>query len=361
MKIVIDAYNADLGGFNSLPEAIRRYDVLNTPWKYESHWYVLSDINGTGWYLGFYLRRAAIDVRGNIYFKTRCTRSISFKNGKFYGCEDMIQQLIEKLTRYVKDFEFIRNCHTRYFTKAVAKKILTRKITSVKDIYKEIMHTSYKDPRYSILQRASDLRGYLNLKMFMLTCKNPEAILTMTDEQIYNIKNSSIMTNCYILGEKLNCQWSEKRLREEAFRLEDKIAEIKLEQMDKINIYDGLPINFDLLPSGWKLVRSEFDAHVCATHFHNCVHSNYWRLIKRHKYIVIRNNDVCAGYQVRDDGDVLLDQIRGIMNTTVPENDYDRILRPFAQHLSSLIDGTLVRNTGTDYDIDNNPHDFLLF
>lgn len=318
---------------NLNPQMQRMMILSNSIFKYIKTFQVISDINGKGWFAGQYSRRPYMSKNGNIYYKTNCQSSITYKNGKIWG--NMSQSvLLHILATNVSQFEFLKDCefitsNRITFPEHVVKSILSGKITSQEDMWKAVAKKSYKNKHWKIVRFCK--QNYIPIMLLELGCRDWEAILDLGYTLPY-IFNSLLRAAC-IVGEKVSCKWSEKRMEEEYKRLSRSVKLIEIESKDNTPVYDLS----NIIDIGYTIVNTERDAFDCSEAFHNCVYSNYWNRIKDHRYLVVHNDTYCVGYQVINRGeDLLLDQIHTIYNgsvTTDVTQAVDRIVKPVLYEL----------------------------
>ena len=327
-----------------LEDSLRHFEEMDDMSKREAvigrnavspskHWLVISDLNGAGWYVAIYVKIPSISNNGNIFFKTICQSSGTYKNGKFYGCMSPISMLRE-INQRVPQFNWCEPITRRLsLPKYIIKDILSNKITSQEVVWKKIAKRSYHDYHWKLIQKCKEH----NFPIILLktVCPNWESI---TPEKLDNWDFRQLVETAYICDQKISCMWSENRVKGELRILQDIRDEKKLLAMNEAHVW----CDSEFISQGFTLIDSERLAFNVKRTFRNCVHDHYWPKIKNHKYICFASNDICIGYQVMPDGDVWLDQCRGICNQQVPNaQDIDTMLRPVAQ---SIVTGWRMRN-----------------
>ena len=320
--------------FSNLNPQMQRMMILSCGLsKYTKTFQVISDINGKGWFVGQYMRRPYMSKNGNIYYKTNCYSSITYKNGKIWG--NMPETaLLRILATDVPQFDFLKDCefitsNRITLPEHVIKSILSGKITSQEDMWKAIAKKSYKNKHWKIIRFCK--QNYISIMLLELGCRDWEAILDLDHTLPYTF--NSLLRSACIVGEKISCKWSEKRMEEEYKRLSRSLKLIEIESKDNTPVYDLS----NIIDTGYTIVNTEREAFDCSEIFHNCVYSNYWNRIKDHRYLVAHNGTYCIGYQIINGGeDLLFDQIHTIYNgsvTTDVMQAVDRIVKPVLYEL----------------------------
>ena len=238
---------------NLNPQMQRMMILSNGVFKYTKTFEVISDINGKGWFAGQYSRRPYMSKNGNIYYKTNCHSSITYKNGKIWG--NMSQSvLLRMLATNVSQFEFLKDCefitsNRITLPEHVVKSILSGKITSQEDVWKAVAKKSYKNKHWKIVRFCK--QNYIPIMLLELGCRDWEAILDIKYEIPYTF-NSLLRAAC-IVGEKVSCKWSERRMEEEYKRLSRSLKLIELESKDNTPVYDLS----NIIDIGYTIVNTE--------------------------------------------------------------------------------------------------------
>jgi hypothetical protein len=313
----------DLQTFDTLSELQQRLSVVdpNAP-KYRKCVCTISDLDGKGWYIGVYATYVKMSSTGKLYRKTECTGSCTYKNRKLYGDPKML----ECLKTHESKFQWLEKCSFSTLPDSIVFDILDGKITSMEQMWKTIAKRSYKDSHWKVTRWCKHY--FIPMMYLKLVCPNYEAVITADlDLDLFR----DLIVNAVALQKTISATWSHARMESELEYFRHLIME------DKLSLMDNNPIwNNPMTLGDFKVVNTERDAFATSEDFHNCVYRNYWDSIKRKSYIVFRSKEFCVGYQVLDGEDVLLDQIRGKYNTTVPHEKQvliDTLLRPYAQKL----------------------------
>ena len=259
--------------------------------------------------------------------------SCTLKNGKIYGNASE-RWLLSKISANIPGFDWTRQLPFERLPKYARHAILSRKVTSEESLFKLIAKRSYKDCHWKVARWCWKHR--VSMLQLKLACNNYEAVLQMPD---IDDRFDQLLKEAIIAGTKIDCLWSSKRIDSELEKFHrDRIKEKLLALSDK-HIY-GEPLTIN----GFRLIDSARAAFETSELFRNCVYRSYWTKIKARKYLVFANFEqmICIGYQILEDGDVWFDQCRGKYNAPVnDEQNIDQMLRPIAQQLASVDEGTI--------------------
>lgn len=318
--------------WKSLSDVMKRHAALNGVNVYWGTFTTISHEENV-WYVGSYHVRPFINNdTGKVFIKSVCQASGTMKRGRFYGNLQPAQMLYEIASRFPQ-FEFIRPIARQLsWPPYIVAAILQGKVTSQEDVWKLLAKRSYHDAHWKLVKMCKT-EG-ISFGQLKLSCKDWEAFgskLEVNDKYLLRL----LITNAVILGEKVSCKWSEKRIQQELERQKKEIGEFQLAMMPDDPIYLVVP----QLPNGWGMVNTEKEAYHVSQFFHNCVHNCYWPRIKQYQYLVFYNykEELCVGYQIINKGeDVIFDQIHGKMNCGVTQERRKETLEmigPIAQSM----------------------------
>ena len=303
--------------------------------RYCHEYITLSDLDGKGWYFGRYLKLPHLGKNGTTYCKVKCTESITYKAGKTWSNGVSIRQLLRALSDNVRDFEWVQSIRCVIPEYAV-RAILDRKITSCEGLWKLIAKRSYHTDKWKVVRYCMEQR----LSFFMLNqvVTNIDALNDdKTGGAYYTL--DQLVRYAIVFQEKISCTWSEHRMQEELERLRRKVEYNKLLSMPDIRVWDSegweeavFGPAFEDSTQHFRLIDSARLAFDTSGRFSNCVYRCYWHEIERNKYLVFASEDICIGFRVLSDWDVMLDQCRGKRNAPVKnEKHWAEALRPIAQ------------------------------
>ena len=304
--------------------------------KYCKLWMVISDLDGRGWYAAMYNKGPYLNASGQVYYKTLCDWSGTYRSGKFYGDKLLIQGLLKHLIDYIPQFEFLKTCRmVGRFPDYAVKAILDGKITSQEEVYKLIAHRSYKDKHWKIVKMCLQ-QGFSPMRLQM-ACKDYESIIN-TDIIEHCWEFDELIKYAIITGTKVSCKWSQRRIEEELNKLKRVVTSVEIEMKDNTPIYK-LPETTPL-----HIVNTERDAFLVSGTFHNCVYRKYWPRIRDHKYFVAYDDKYCIGYQIIEDDnhdyDLIFDQLHTDYNgnvDTITTGYIDSLIRPILYDLLKQI------------------------
>lgn len=244
------------------------------------------------WYM--YYRATELKRRGRIFYpKTKLSMRLSIKNGKIVTMKDLVWGDVMKLHPRYEWLEQIRN--NRFggvvTNKTLLKEVLLGNITNPEAYYKWILKHTYRTESipWKLFREYTKCSTRLSIFDIMEATSNPkltiEAFIRASNCPEFRYRNlleDSILT-ALRLGEKINPQWSEKRLQAEHQRHIERVHLRKIELMESdpaSHIFDA----FDF-PDGVKWLNTEGEVFKEAYKMHHCLHSNYWRSIKRGDYV----------------------------------------------------------------------------
>jgi len=138
-----------------------------------------------------------------------------------------------------------------------------------------------------------------------------------------------MLQQAYILNEKINFKWSDKKLNEVHTNWTYKIMQFEINEIGdfELNYNDKLEIPFN-----GKLLSKQRDVYMEGAVMKHCIYTNYWERIKKQNYFVISVKEV-ANFTVgiRKLGDeFIIDQVYGIRNSPV-DQEYKTILNEWIE------------------------------
>lgn len=279
------------------------------------------------WYM--YHRTTELKRRGRTFYpKTTLSMRLSILDGKINTIQGLTWYYIQILNPRYEWLEQIQR--SRYggqvTNKTLLKEVLLGNITNPEAYYKWILKHTYRIDSipWKLFRGYAQSRMRVSIFDIMEATLNPklaiEAYLRASDDTEWRFKNlleDSIIT-ALRLGEKINPQWSEKRLQAEHQRHIERLQLRKIESMDNnpaSHIFDG----FDF-PEGVKWLNTEGEVFREASKMHHCLHSNYWKRIKKGDYVAfaIDHNGEHFTLGCRFNGDFCMyDQAHTIYNGSV--------------------------------------------
>jgi hypothetical protein len=280
---------------------------------------------------------------------------LSISDGKINTIKALTWDHIQRLNPRYEWLEQIQS--SRYggqvTNKTLLKEVLLGNITNPEAYYKWILKHTYRTDSIPWKLFRDYAKSHMRVSIFdiMEATINPklaiEAYLHASDHSEWRFRNlleDSILT-ALRLGEKINPQWSEKRLASEHQRHIERIQLNKIEAMDNrpaSHVFSG----FDF-PEGVKWLNTEGEVFKEASHMHHCLHSNYWKHIKKGDYVAFAVDHDGEHFTLgcRFNGDFCMyDQAHTIYNGSVSHansmwiNDFIRELDRFLSRQRNTVD-----------------------
>lgn len=270
----------------------------------DNSWYMNNRIEisckGGNWYM--YHRITELRRRGRTFYpKTKLFMRLSISDGKINTIKDLTWQHIKSLRPRYDWLEQIQSSRFggQVTNKTLLKEVLLGNITNPEAYYKWILKHTYRTDSipWKLFREYANSSMRVSIFDIMEATINPKLALEAyinasndSDWRVRNLLEDSILT-ALRLGEKINPQWSDKRLQAEHQRHIERIQLRKIEAMDNhpaSYIFDGF-----VFPEGVKWLNTEVEVFKEASRMHHCLHSNYWNHIKRGAYVAfaIDHND----------------------------------------------------------------------
>ena len=297
----------------------------------DNNWFINNRIEvsrkGDNWYM--YYRTTELKRRGRTFYpKTKLSMRLAISNGKISTIKDLTWNHIQRLNPRYEWLEQIQSSRfgNQITNKTLLKEVLLGNITNPEDYYKWILKHTYRTDSIPWKLFRDYAKSHMRVSIFdiMEATINPklalEAYLRASNDSDWRLRNlleDSIIT-ALRLGEKINPQWSEKRLQAEHQRHIEMIQLRKIESMDNnpaSHIFDA----YDF-PEGVKWLNTEGEVFREASNMHHCLHSNYWKHIKKGDYVAfaIDHNGEYFTLGCRFNGDLCMyDQAHTIYNGSV--------------------------------------------
>lgn len=270
--------------------------TLEEKWQYaENNWYLCNQLEvsrkGDNWYM--YCRTVEIKRRGTAFYpKSKLHMRMSVINGKLSIKDITWRHIYELRSRY----EWLSQITSSRFggaitNKTLLKEVLVGNITNPETYYKWILKHTYRTESIPWKLFRDYANSHMRMSIYDLldATINPKMAIEVWLEarkqnnwQFRCLLEDSI-TTALRLGEKINPQWSEKRLTAEHQRHIERIQLKKIEAMDNYpasHIFDA----YDF-PEGVKWLNTEGEVFREASQMHHCLHSNYWKHIKKGDYV----------------------------------------------------------------------------
>lgn len=328
----------------------------------DNNWFLNNRIEishkGDNWYM--YHRVTELKRRGRTFYpKTKLSMKLSISDGKINTIKDLTWSHIQRLHSRYEWLEQIQSSRfgNQITNKTLLKEVLLGNITNPEAYYKWLLKHTYRIDSIPWKLFRDYAKSHMRVSIFDIVeaTINPKLALETylrasnhSEWRFRNLLEDSILT-ALRLGEKINPQWSEKRLQAEHQRHIEMIQLRKIESMDSSpasHIFD----TFDF-PEGVKWLNTEGEVFREASHMHHCLHSNYWTRIKRGTYVAfaIDHNGERFTLGCRFNGDFCMyDQAHTIYNGGV-SNDNRAWINDFIHDLDRFL-GSQRDNVNFDWD-----------
>lgn len=244
----------------------------------------------------------------------------TFKDGKFYG---EWKQFIPLIVHYnvFPELEWIdgacKNCLGT--NKTMWKNVFNGKFTNPEQMFKWFFKRYFKSAfSYKYLKEYYTRMSDASLYDLWYYTTNPEIAL----QKLIALR-ADIMDNrrlfldslhyAKILNTKINPAWSQARLELEHQR---QIRLVKLEEINSLNADNIIP---QFSKEGLSLITNERECYLEGLNMENCVHSCYWRHVKKGTYLlahgIINSEYIDLGITVYPDS-VSIEQVHTKYNGT---------------------------------------------
>lgn len=324
-------------------------------WQYaDNGWFLVNQVEvskkGSKWYM--YHRTVEVKRRGlQFYPKSSVKMKMSIVDGKMTVHDVMWRHIYDLHSRY----EWISQITSTRFggtitNKTLLKEVLLGNITNSESFYKWIIKHSYKgaDIPWKIFRDYAS--SGMRLTIFDLTdaTTHPAEALTRWLElekenkwQERNLLEDTIKA-ALKLKEKINPQWSLKRMHAEHQRQNDAINIRKIEALGNepiTHLLDG----YDF-PEGVKLLNTEREVYLEASYMKHCLHSCYYERMKKGRYIafsiIIGGERVTLGCSLSSSGCYLqYDQCHSRYNgsSSDPMREFvHKLIKSLNQHVADV-------------------------
>lgn len=278
----------------------RNYDLTtmseDLKWQIvDNHQFINNSIEvsrkGDKWYM--YHKVTELKRRGRTFYpQTKLSMRLSIIDGKISTMKGLTWEHIERLHPVYEWLNQIRLCRFggMITNKTLLKEVLLGNITNPEAYYKWILKYTYRTDAIPWKLFREYAKSCMRIPIFDIleATTNPKLAIEAylhSDTSNWRLRNLLIdsITSALRLGEKINPQWSEKRLATEHQRHIEMIQLRTIEAMDNnpaSHIFDA----FDF-PEGVKWLNTEGEVFREASKMHHCLHSNYWSRIKKGDYV----------------------------------------------------------------------------
>lgn len=227
--------------------------------------------------------------------------------------------------------EYLKLNRIKASAKLFYKAILIADITK-HEMYKAMMNAKNVDHLFQRIIRRKEVLDYLN-------SRTDQRVILYEGYQLGRSGNTyamepvctdfhDIMQQCFIFNRKISFAWSDKRIIEEHWRMTRNMAEEKA-KLEPDHTIDMKKIQ-SLLPKHINILTNSRQTFMIGKSLRHCIYSSYWNRIKKIYYIAFHyshsDGDFVVGCHARDDGELHLDQARGMSNSFIPESYYKDLI-----------------------------------
>lgn len=304
----------------------------------------------------YYVMRNVSRSGRRIFIQTRSSPILSIINNKIYDYEPA------RCNGYLKDILKIFGCSLSInsyqdynpmsaVNKNILKGILCNTIYNEETLYKRIARVKFglrdfewKEIRW-VMSHSRCLWGFsfMDLRDFTIDFNNSLRVLrSLVESSQYNQLRlfRDTLSLATQLDEKINFNWSYKRLESEHKRQVAKLTKKELESVEEVKMFDKEGIE---LPPDWILLDSEKEVFLEAEKMHNCLYKSYYESIKSGRYLAFHyktdeSDDITIGLWFDSHVNTMtLDQAYGVSNKKISED----LHKQFTEQVSKFQDSFL--------------------
>ena len=256
-------------------------------------------------------------VGPKMFWKKQSTGQATFKNGKLYGDLSLFRDNLLKVFQLDWILKERWTLNLLGFKKDLWKDVFTGRITNPEKLCKTISKRYFKGAySYKSLRGVALVSLPVSLWDIYYHTVNPEEGLKVF---LHNHNSrwrplEDVLRYCKILNTKMDPRWSDKRLSQEHQRQIEQVNALKMESISPEYIAD------EFHSGGLSLILNERECFLEGCSMHNCVHTCYWKKIKRGDYLIakgmVNGEYVNLGITVNVN-DLYLDQVHTIYNGSV--------------------------------------------
>ncbi len=270
------------------------------------------------------------------FLKSEIKGYISLKNNKlYYSNPEYIIHFILRC-RPLKKRLNLDWCKSNFkfekVDKLICKNILQGKISSkreyTKNIYRGIVNKNQNVP-YKLIEE-TDL-SYYQLKSYIKVAKNYENLIKNRHKLKFDFM-SDFRNEAFLLQEKINFNWSEKRMKEVHSNWSKKIADIKFKSLEDEMIEYSSSINLPYI----RIINSKKELYLEGKQLSHCVF-NYW------EYIKDKVGLICSFKKGNDRGTIYIEKIQ---NVAVIRQFYGYKNKPMSENNWSILNNYIENELG---------------
>lgn len=235
-----------------------------------------------------------------------------------------------------KDKNFLSE-HMRLLKPTIFKDFILGKVYNEETYYKSIAHRMYnlKNISWRDFKNVYKFSNVLinDLKDCTVNFENSLRVLANAEDWGYRTLLADCVNSAVQLGEKIDFNWSKKRLQAEHTRQIRELMKQELEQKAVEQIYDKV-----VEEKGFKLLNTEYDIFCEGQMMNHCLYTCYYQRIKNKEYIayhITGPEDCTLGIRLGANGAVL-DQIYQKYDRCVSEETKNLALDFIKKHAEEL-------------------------
>lgn len=238
---------------------------------------------------------------------------------------------------------------------AILKAVLTGRVYNEETFFKKVMSTcfSIRDIEWREIKEfcKNCSCGYVRMKLadlqdFTKNFRNSIRVYNrLCKEKDYSGLQllADTLQNAVILNEKIDFNWSMKRLNAEHHRMVQEINKFDVESKSDKPLYEETIEEDDI-----RLLNSEKDVFLEGINMHHCVYTNYFKRISNGLYLAFHMKapeDCTIGVSVNDLGEPLFNQAYGFRNTPIQKPTKILIDAFLERHFQKMRNLALERRT----------------
>lgn len=348
--IIKDTFSSDsFNGFLKQSEEIKRYNYVVNCYRHDGYVIIANEDDDLLKYT--YLYKRLCYVKKRFFTKSEIRASFSFykktKTVKIWCGFDLFKSspIYTDIFKYLNITwinEIDKSVISKCLNKTIFSNIISGRITNQKQFFQKYMSISLKIPKkemvsWKLVKNAlSKFCPHGNEYIIPLVISNVTNInLGLKKINELNKNSNSIEYNLYIdtlkdaeiLGNKINPNWSLKRMQYEHTLMTEKLNKFLIDSKSNNAIY---MVNIDSLlkyPNDTvNLLYSESSVFQEGMTMHHCLYTSYWRLIKEKSYFAFSAEypERCTiGVYRTSKGDFAIDQIYQKYDRMVSDTTYE--------------------------------------
>lgn len=256
----------------------------------------------TSVYIGVY-EKIFMFVFGKSFPKTICVSKVSWKKGQYCNISGDLSDCIINVLHHI-GLEWLQtelnkinsSLRDHVFKKSIMQSIFLGNITCAKDLYNALLTRRYKVKNFSwrLLKRLYQTNIFLRIALQLYQIMHYTSCPSVTVEKLIASNIGSEYLALFFdtlrlaaeFGYIINSNWSLKRLNEEHLNWSKEVDFVRYDIKDvKAPLYQDVPtfLGYDAM-----VLNTAEELFLEGKTMHNCVFSNYFDIVRQHKYIIIK-------------------------------------------------------------------------